>query len=74
MIFHIGGGGLHVSDGPDGPWRPVKFFGCNNPAPAFHPNGTAFVVCHNNGYSMCGGCQRSSFLALSCSPQRFILL
>eukprot|EP00035_Acanthoeca_spectabilis_P018806 m.404081 g.404081 ORF g.404081 m.404081 type:complete len:269 (+) comp16790_c3_seq1:74-880(+) len=51
LVFHIGTGNVHASvAGPNGPWREVAFnVDCNNPAPAFHPNGTAFVMCHNKG-------------------------
>ena len=58
-MFHIGGGPsaedaagnptdfLHTAKTPSGPWSPsaTKPQSCNNPAPAFHPNGTLFVVC-----------------------------
>jgi len=54
LLFHIGAGNssksssfLHVASSPNGPWvpSPTSPDGCNNPAPAFHPNGTLFVVC-----------------------------
>ena len=56
MMFHIGsgpssgsGGFMEHSSSPNGPWvtATTKPSGCNNPAPAFHPNGTLFVVCNH---------------------------
>ena len=43
------GASVHTSHGTDGPWTAAQdgIHGCNNPAPARHPNGTIFVVCHN---------------------------
>ena len=47
---------MHRADSPAGPWTPapkrVGLGGCNNPAPAFHPNGSFFLVCHNNGLQL----------------------
>lgn len=40
---------LHRAPGPTGPWTGLPNLRCNNPAPAQHPNGTFFVVCHNDG-------------------------
>ena len=55
-MFHIGGGPkadtedaptdfLHTAKTPSGPWTPAatKPQSCNNPAPAFHPNGIPFL-------------------------------
>ena len=41
-----GQGFLHTAKSPNGPWTPAKTSpkSCNNPAPAYHPNGTLFVV------------------------------
>eukprot|EP00039_Didymoeca_costata_P033068 m.40577 g.40577 ORF g.40577 m.40577 type:complete len:362 (+) comp9681_c0_seq1:64-1149(+) len=58
LLFHIGTGPKEVDDGsgfmhysssPTGPWTPapVSPGSCNNPAPAFHPNGTLFVICNH---------------------------
>lgn len=52
LLFHIGGK-THVSaaESPFGPWRSVTFDAqCNNPAPAVHPNGTAYVFCNNGDW------------------------
>jgi len=40
---------LHTAKDPNGPWTPAKSApnSCNNPAPAYHPNGTLFVVCNH---------------------------
>lgn len=58
LLFHIGGGGsksavgIHSwvarSDRAEGPFSPLNTsgIGCNNPAPAYHPNGTLFVICN----------------------------
>lgn len=42
-------GFLHTAASPDGPWTAAKTApkSCNNPAPAYHPNGTLFVVCNH---------------------------
>lgn len=43
---------VHNASSPNGPWVPATHTGlgmCNNPAPARHPNGTVFIMCHNNG-------------------------
>eukprot|EP00937_MAST-01D_sp_MAST-1D-sp2_P000578 g578.t1 len=58
LLFHIGTAGaapgtgssfLHAAESPAGPWRPLRgptpF--CNNPAPMFHNNGTAYVGCRS---------------------------
>lgn len=38
---------VHTSSGVDGPWTASPSdLSCNNPAPAVHPNGTVYVVCH----------------------------
>ena len=38
---------VHTSPGVDGPWKASPSdLNCNNPAPAVHPNGTVYVVCH----------------------------
>eukprot|EP01062_Namystynia_karyoxenos_P021972 TRINITY_DN183_c1_g1_i1.p1 TRINITY_DN183_c1_g1~~TRINITY_DN183_c1_g1_i1.p1 ORF type:complete len:423 (+),score=140.41 TRINITY_DN183_c1_g1_i1:65-1270(+) len=42
----------HVADSPDGPWHPLPSIGCNNPAPAFHPNGTLYCVCNSGGFQV----------------------
>ena len=44
------GASVHTSHGTDGPWTAAQdgIHGCNNPAPARHPNGSIFVVCHNS--------------------------
>lgn len=56
LLFHIGNGNkqnssnfLHYSFSPNGPWIPgsTKPKSCNNPAPAFHPNGTLFCICNH---------------------------
>lgn len=58
LMFHIGSGPstsgpssgfLHTASSPNGPWNPAKTkpLSCNNPAPAYHPNGTLFVVCNH---------------------------
>ena len=57
LLFHIRGGGsfqLFVSASVDGPWLPHRFHlgGCNNPTAAFHPNGTLYVLCHDNDFSL----------------------
>jgi hypothetical protein len=59
-MFHIGDGPkdstpprsgfLHTATLPEGPWTPARTSppnGCNNPAPAYHPNGTLYVVCNH---------------------------
>lgn len=54
LLFHIGygpepesSGFMHHSASPSGPWLPAQTSpgSCNNPAPAFHPNGTLFMIC-----------------------------
>ena len=57
LLFHIRGAGsfqLFVSPSVDGPWTPHNFSlgGCNNPTAAFHPNGTLYVLCHDNQFSL----------------------
>jgi len=57
LMFHIGKGNLtgttssflHTAGSPNGPWTAAKTApnSCNNPAPAYHPNGTLFVVCNH---------------------------
>lgn len=55
LMFHIGVGNgtssgfLHTAKSPSGPWQPASTAprSCNNPAPAYHPNGTLFVVCNH---------------------------
>lgn len=63
LMFHIGSGPpapaeasgppgsgfLHTAPSPEGPWTagPTSPKNCNNPAPAYHPNGTLFVVCNH---------------------------
>ena len=58
LLFHIGPGNetstaagrgfMHHSPSPYGPWMAAPTaIKCNNPAPAFHPNGTLFVVCNH---------------------------
>ena len=43
------GGLVHRSKSPNGPWEPLpSSLGCNNPAPAFAPNGTLFVLCSSS--------------------------
>ena len=50
-----GNGFLHSAPAkhPEGPWTPLNlshpstWTPCNNPAPAFHPNGSLFVVCNH---------------------------
>jgi hypothetical protein len=48
-----GNGFLHTAKTPDGPWTPLNLThphmwgSCNNPAPAFHPNGSLFVICNH---------------------------
>jgi hypothetical protein len=40
---------VHRSKSPNGPWEPLpSSFGCNNPAPAFAPNGTLYVLCSSS--------------------------
>jgi hypothetical protein len=54
-MFHIGNGGnksassfMHHASSPNGPWTSATTgIKCNNPAPAFHPNGTLFAVCNH---------------------------
>jgi len=60
-IFHIGNGGstsntIHISNSPSGPWKGLPDVqtstngprvGCNNPAPAFHVNGTLYLLCNS---------------------------
>jgi hypothetical protein len=50
LLFHIGGSSwLSISSFPSGPFKAAntsKIPHCNNPAPAYHPNGTLFVVCN----------------------------
>ena len=46
-----GGSYAHVARSPYGPWSPVALvggFGCNNPAPFQHANGTIFIVCESS--------------------------
>lgn len=61
LLFHIGDGGdksasrsgfLHHSDSPAGPWQPLPQLGCNNPAPMFHNNGTAYCGCNSGGFKI----------------------
>eukprot|EP00656_Telonema_subtile_P035558 TRINITY_DN39534_c0_g1_i1.p1 TRINITY_DN39534_c0_g1~~TRINITY_DN39534_c0_g1_i1.p1 ORF type:complete len:372 (+),score=51.01 TRINITY_DN39534_c0_g1_i1:204-1319(+) len=55
LLFHIGSGNgsgssfMHRSASPTGPWIPatVSPTACNNPAPAYHPNGTLYVICNH---------------------------
>merc|ERR1719174_2025986 len=56
LLFHIGSGGtrnsssfLHSAPTPRGPWAPAATApqSCNNPAPAYHPNGSLFVICNH---------------------------
>ena len=58
LLFHIGNGGkndpangssfMHYSASPEGPWKASPTgITCNNPSPAFHPNGTLFSVCNH---------------------------
>ena len=54
---------VHTSKGVDGPWTAVPTGGlhCNNPAPATHPNGTVYVVCHGGS---CPGCAKGGMQTL----------
>ena len=61
LLFHIGDGGdkaptrsgfLHHAESPTGPWWPVPGPSCNNPAPMFHNNGTAYVGCNSGGFNI----------------------
>lgn len=60
LIFHIGNSGgaaggsgfAHHAESPDGPWLPLSGPGCNNPAPMFAKNGTAFVGCNGGGFKV----------------------
>lgn len=50
-VAGVGGGGglVHRSKSPNGPWEPLpSSMGCNNPAPAFAKNGTLFVLCSSS--------------------------
>lgn len=50
LLFHIGAGsGLSHSKSLYGPWNPLPFTYCNNPAPVLHPNGTYFCACSQLG-------------------------
>lgn len=42
-------GFMEHSKSPFGPWTPSATAPehCNNPAPAYHPNGTLFIICNN---------------------------
>jgi hypothetical protein len=65
LLFHIGHSTdadpahdfLHASTSPFGPWTaaPSKPHSCNNPAPAFHPNGTLFAVCNHQQITRADG-------------------
>jgi len=58
LLFHIGNSGgaaggsgfAHHSQRPEGPWLPLTGPGCNNPAPMFAKNGTAYVGCKDGGF------------------------
>ena len=61
LLFHIGDAGdksasrsgfLHHAESADGPWRPLPPLGCNNPAPMFHNNGTAYCGCNGGGFKV----------------------
>jgi len=59
LLFHIGSGLLHASETPSGPWRALpsitvdgKHRPCNNPAPMFARNGTAYVGCNDGGFQI----------------------
>ena len=59
---------VHTSKGVDGPWSAAPSNGglsCNNPAPATHPNGTIYVVCHGGS---CPGCGRGGMQTLYSAP------
>ena len=45
---------LHTAAQPEGPWAAVTTApsGCNNPAPAYHPNGTLFAICNHLDITM----------------------
>ena len=58
LLFHVGKGNssaagassfMHHASSLDGAWKaaPTGVSPCGNPAPAFHPNGTLFVVCNH---------------------------
>ena len=65
LMFHIGSSNdtdrqhdfLHAAASPFGPWTaaPSKPQSCNNPAPAFHPNGTLFAVCNHQQITRASG-------------------
>eukprot|EP01065_Artemidia_motanka_P027846 TRINITY_DN33041_c0_g1_i1.p1 TRINITY_DN33041_c0_g1~~TRINITY_DN33041_c0_g1_i1.p1 ORF type:complete len:358 (+),score=102.20 TRINITY_DN33041_c0_g1_i1:54-1127(+) len=77
VMFHIGEGSgvprsafLHHAKGPGGPWE--KYEGtppkCNNPAPAYHPNGTLFLVCNNFGLTHADGWNASNWAPVRSIP------
>eukprot|EP00043_Microstomoeca_roanoka_P008820 m.84740 g.84740 ORF g.84740 m.84740 type:complete len:401 (+) comp14398_c0_seq1:42-1244(+) len=44
---------FHTSSSPSGPWTSYNLpFGCNNPSPWLHANGTWFVLCNNGGWDL----------------------
>jgi hypothetical protein len=73
-MFHIGSGPenstlksngfMEHAKSPNGPWSTAMTHPnhCNNPAPAFHPNGTLFVICNHF--------QITSNVNWSASPQK----
>ena len=60
LIFYIGEkvnharrGRVSAADSPGGPWRSIPFdVPCNNPAPAYAPNGTLYCVCSNGTWTV----------------------
>ena len=59
LLFHIGSGSWNAADSPTGPWRKLpsifvdgKHEPCNNPAPMFAKNGTAFVGCNDGSFQI----------------------
>ena len=50
---HLTSGFLHHSESPDGPWHPLRGkHPCNNPAPMFNINGTAYCGCNSGGFKI----------------------
>jgi hypothetical protein len=58
---------VHLSKTVDGPWSASSpsDLHCNNPAPAVHPNGTIFVVCHGGSV---GGSKGTGMQSLFAGP------
>ena len=57
---------VHLSKTADGPWTASPSdLHCNNPAPAVHPNGTIYVVCHGGSV---GGSKGTGMQSLFAAP------